>query len=387
MDDDTPNLTLPYIAAAQAQKHVTHNEAIRALDVLVHLTVLDRDLAAAPASPVDGDRYLVAASAAGAWVGQSGRIAAFQDGGWQFYEPRTGWRLFVVDEGVLLVRKATGWEAVSGAAPSQLPLLGINATADTTNRLAVAAPASLHSHAGNGHQLKINKNTTADTASVVFQTGFSGRVEVGTIGDNRLRIKTSNDGTQWSDAVVLDSANGWLGVGTLTPVTRLHTSTTGSGAGISALRVEYIDSASSSSRHSTFATQFASNIWRTFFSVAGATSDQGSFQVFSQDASKRIITAETDAANSFGRVLVYDRNNSLQIEARAHATLSFLNVGSAGGAVGEMRVQGLRVVGVRGAAVPDAAGGSVVDVEARAAINALLARLRLGTGHGLIAAT
>jgi len=49
------------------------------------------------------------------------------------------------------------------------------------------------------------------------------------------------------------------------------------------------------------------------------------------------------------------------------------------------RVDGVKVVGVQGAAVPDAAGGIMIDVEARAAINALLARLRASTGHGLIA--
>ena len=39
--DQTPNLTLPYIMAAQAQKHVTHNEALRALDVIVQFSALD----------------------------------------------------------------------------------------------------------------------------------------------------------------------------------------------------------------------------------------------------------------------------------------------------------------------------------------------------------
>ena len=52
--DNTPNLGLPYIMAAQAQKHVTHNEAIRSLDAIVQLTVLDRDLSAPPGVPVDG---------------------------------------------------------------------------------------------------------------------------------------------------------------------------------------------------------------------------------------------------------------------------------------------------------------------------------------------
>lgn len=33
--DQTSHLKLPYIAPSQAQKHVTHNEAIGALDALV----------------------------------------------------------------------------------------------------------------------------------------------------------------------------------------------------------------------------------------------------------------------------------------------------------------------------------------------------------------
>lgn len=58
--DTTPNLTLPYIMAAQAQKNVTHNEAIRALDALVQLSVVDRNLTAPPMTPNEGERYIVA---------------------------------------------------------------------------------------------------------------------------------------------------------------------------------------------------------------------------------------------------------------------------------------------------------------------------------------
>ncbi len=71
--DDTPNLGLPYIMAAQSQKHVTHNEAIRALDAMVQLAVLDRDLAAPPGSPAEGARYIVGGSPTGAWSGHAGR--------------------------------------------------------------------------------------------------------------------------------------------------------------------------------------------------------------------------------------------------------------------------------------------------------------------------
>lgn len=46
------------------------------------------------------------------------------------------------------------------------------------------------------------------------------------------------------------------------------------------------------------------------------------------------------------------------------------------------KVNGVQVVSAQGAAIANAAGGGVIDVEARAALNALLARVR---AHGLIA--
>ena len=53
MADISPHLLLPYILAAQAQKHVTHNEALRLLDAMVQLSVLNLSLTAPPASPAD----------------------------------------------------------------------------------------------------------------------------------------------------------------------------------------------------------------------------------------------------------------------------------------------------------------------------------------------
>ncbi len=50
MPDHTNHLSLPLIAAAQAQKHVTHNEALLALDSLVQIAVVDRR-AAPPIAP------------------------------------------------------------------------------------------------------------------------------------------------------------------------------------------------------------------------------------------------------------------------------------------------------------------------------------------------
>ncbi len=112
--DLTPNLRLPYLMAAQAQKHVTHNDALRALDAMVQVGVADRHLTSPPGSPANGDRYIVADGASGAWSGMSGRVAAFQDGAWEYYAPREGWLAWVADEDLLYVYNGTGWVPTGG---------------------------------------------------------------------------------------------------------------------------------------------------------------------------------------------------------------------------------------------------------------------------------
>lgn len=108
MSETTPLLALPLLASAQAQKHVTHNEALARLDALAQLAVLDRHRTLPPGAPVPGDRHLVAAGAGGAWAGQDGRIALYEEG-WTFLAPRAGWRVYVAQERVTLVHTGAGW--------------------------------------------------------------------------------------------------------------------------------------------------------------------------------------------------------------------------------------------------------------------------------------
>src|SRR5262245_59670219 len=105
----SPNLSLDYIDVSAAQREVTHNAAIRGLDALVQLAVLDRDLATPPGSPSDGQRWIVAASPTGAWSGHANHVAAWQDGAWHFYVPRTGWLAYVIDEGFLAGWNGSAW--------------------------------------------------------------------------------------------------------------------------------------------------------------------------------------------------------------------------------------------------------------------------------------
>jgi len=208
MSETSANLELPYIMAAQAQKHVTHNEAIRALDAIVQLSVADRDLTAPPPSPTDGDRYIIAAGATVEWMGHDGKIAAFQDGAWMFYAAQTGWLAWVADEDTLLGWDGTAWVQAGGESINPAPFVGVNSTADAINRFSLSSPASLFNHEGTGHQLKINKATDIDTGSTIYQTGFSGRAEMGLTGDDDFHFKVSSDGTIWHEAIMIDRSTG-----------------------------------------------------------------------------------------------------------------------------------------------------------------------------------
>lgn len=205
---ESTNLSLPFIEASQAQKHVTHNQAIRDLDAIIMLSVIDCDLATPPATPTDGDRYLVAASATDDWVGQEGDVAAYQDDAWSFHTPNAGWVMWIEDEGVLQAFDGSAWDNVVGSELQNLSLLGINTTADTTNKLSVNSDAILFNNNGADSQVKINKATTGDTASLLFQTAYSGLAEMGLAGSDEFSIKVSPDGTTYYQALTIDPDSG-----------------------------------------------------------------------------------------------------------------------------------------------------------------------------------
>ncbi len=112
MSDITTYLLLPYILAAQAQKHVAHNEAVRLLDPIVQLSVLDRDLTAPPASPADGERYIVASGGSGLWAGWDLNVTTWVDGVWMRLVPRPGWLAWTTDEANVAVWNGSVWDLV-----------------------------------------------------------------------------------------------------------------------------------------------------------------------------------------------------------------------------------------------------------------------------------
>jgi hypothetical protein len=207
--DTSPNLGLPYLAAAQSQKHVTHNEALRALDAVVQIAVVTRTATAPPATPANGVRYLVPTGATGAFAGQAQKLAAFQDGAWAFFAAIAGWLVWVTDEAKLVVFDGTQWTQANPATSlNPAPLVGVNATADATNKLAVKSAASLFDNVGNGHQIKLNKAAATDTASLLFQDAYSGRAEFGLTGDDNVHVKVSPNGSTWKESILIDRTSG-----------------------------------------------------------------------------------------------------------------------------------------------------------------------------------
>ncbi|WP_069301107.1 DUF2793 domain-containing protein [Neptunicoccus sediminis] len=203
--DTSPILGLPYILSAQAQKHVTHNESIRMLDLLVQLTVISRTITSPPASPAIGDCYVVPAPASGDWEGQEGALAVWQGTAWAFTPPQAGWRAYALDEAAGITFDGSVWG--NSVILQNLSGLGINTASDATNPLAVSGDATLLSHDGAGHQLKINKAGSSDTASLLYQSNWSGRAEMGLAGDDSFRIKVSADGSSFDTALSFDPAS------------------------------------------------------------------------------------------------------------------------------------------------------------------------------------
>lgn len=111
---ETSRLALPLLAAAQAQKHVTHNEALLRLDALNHPAVQSRGLIAPPAAS-ESDLYLIAAGATSDWAGRDDQIAEWRNGIWEFYAPFEGLTLHVVAEGIGLRYLAGAWQEMDGA--------------------------------------------------------------------------------------------------------------------------------------------------------------------------------------------------------------------------------------------------------------------------------
>jgi hypothetical protein len=216
MSELTPHLALPLIAASQAQKHVPVNEALGKLDALVQLSVIDRTLTSPPVSPENGDRYIVGADATDAWAGQDKNIAAY-DAGWTFISPAEGWLAWDSAAQELVVFADASWAAVTAGSSGDfqnITLPGVGTEADETNPFCGKVNNALWTARETGEggtgdlRYVLNKETSANVLSILMQSAYGGRAELGLVGDDDLLFKVSNDGSTWREAIRIDKTTG-----------------------------------------------------------------------------------------------------------------------------------------------------------------------------------
>jgi hypothetical protein len=163
----SPKLGAPELVASQAVPETTVNEQLRyAEQGSSHYPVIDKDENDPPGSPAEGDAYIVAATATGAWAGHEDDIAFVVGGAWAFIAPVEGLLAYPQDEGTLYVYNGTAWAALS------VPATG-NAALSVTTESGTAYTAVL----GDAEGYKVFTSGSAVTftvppnSSVAFDVG------------------------------------------------------------------------------------------------------------------------------------------------------------------------------------------------------------------------
>ncbi len=106
----TLNYGITLLDPNQAQKDVTVNEALVALDGLIQPAVTNAALTVAPSTPNDQDKYIVGVGATGIWAGNDNSVAVYQANGsfWTYYPPKNGWQVFDEATETFLVWEISG---------------------------------------------------------------------------------------------------------------------------------------------------------------------------------------------------------------------------------------------------------------------------------------
>lgn len=203
----TDNLKLPFLLPGQAQKHITHNEALKMLDALTQITV-QTVISALPPDATSGQCFLVDANAGGDLINHRNKLAQFYENAWSYYTPQTGWRAWRIDALELIIFDGADWSPLSQVETSNFSKIGINTTPDDVNRLAIKSSYSLFDADADGHRVKINKSAPAASSSLIFQSQYAGHAEIGLTGDNDFHLKVSSNGTSWSDALKVERDTG-----------------------------------------------------------------------------------------------------------------------------------------------------------------------------------
>lgn len=152
-DETSARLVLPLIAAGQAQKELSHNEALALLDLAVQPVVVAVGTNTPPTAPAPGDCWIVGMAPTGAWTGRAGALAGWTAGGWRFVAARDGMTAWSVADGATARFSTAGWvvgevrgsslvlggDAVVGVRRSAIPAASGGTTIDAEARVVISA--------------------------------------------------------------------------------------------------------------------------------------------------------------------------------------------------------------------------------------------------------
>ena len=138
MTETSGRFALPFLEPGQAQKELFHNEAVAALDALVHAAAQAIGTTTPPTSPAIGQCWALGASPSGAWSGHGGALAAWTAGGWRFLVPVPGMLVWSIADAVHARWSGTAW-TVGSVAATDVKIGGLQVIGART--AAIAAPS------------------------------------------------------------------------------------------------------------------------------------------------------------------------------------------------------------------------------------------------------
>ncbi len=223
MPDQTSNLALPYLAAGQAQKHVTVNEALRRLDATVQLSVVSAATTVEPGSPSDGAVYIVPSGKTGThWASFANwSLGYYRDGAWEQITPHEGWLAFAKDTDKLLYYTGSAWTeliATRVAKAGDIMTGQLNFTLNGGTHPAALTSATAFSEVGRDGGTRLNSAVSA--GSIVWQAArcnnaLASPTALGA-GDYVSVIPQArgHDGSNWSGSqggLAFRTINAWSG--------------------------------------------------------------------------------------------------------------------------------------------------------------------------------
>lgn len=97
------------IRPGQAQKELSHNEALVVVDMLMQACAIAMGINSPPTIPQIGQSWIVGTAPTDDWAEKAGYLAGWSDAGWRFVQPFEGMTVWVAREALYARFSAGNW--------------------------------------------------------------------------------------------------------------------------------------------------------------------------------------------------------------------------------------------------------------------------------------